>query len=218
MKMIITILIKRFAVFALTLLVCMNAAFAGGPLSLYSNTPIVYPNSGNNIILNYDQGNLGSRSNATADALVNQSISLWNNVSTATVSMSQGSDIPADVTTANLSTYFNNFSDGINPVIYDNDGSIIDSVLGAGAKDFVLGFAGSAYYTSGPNTGKYAEGRAVINGYFSMTDNTLVIVMAHEMGHFIGLDHSQLDNTQGLASSNYVLMYPQAYRTLISLH
>ena len=36
--------------------------------------------------------------------------------------------------------------------------------------------------------------------------------------HFIGLDHTQLDNTQGLASSNYALMYPIAYRTLASLH
>jgi hypothetical protein len=44
------------------------------------------------------------------------------------------------------------------------------------------------------------------------------VVLVHEFGHFFGLDHSQLDGTQGLATSNYVLMYPIAYRTLQTLH
>ena len=43
-------------------------------------------------------------------------------------------------------------------------------------------------------------------------------MLAHEIGHFFGLDHSQLDGTQGLASNNYVLMYPIAYRSLQTLH
>jgi len=211
-------LLRKIAVYATVFFTCVNAGYAGGPLSLFSNAPVVYPNGGTNIVLNYDRGDLGSRDNATADALVNQSIALWNSVNTSTLNMTQGSDIPVDVIASNYSTYANDFSDGINPVIYDDDGSIIDSVLGAGMKNSVLGFAGSAFFTSGPDAGKFAEGRAVINGFFSMSDNTLVVVMAHEMGHFIGMDHSQLDNTQGLASSNYVLMYPQAFRTLTSLH
>jgi len=90
--------------------------------------------------------------------------------------------------------------------------------FGVGAKSNVLGFAGSAYFTSGPSAGKYAEGQAVINGFISISDATLTEVLAHEFGHFFGLDHSQLDNTQGLATSNYVLMYPIAYRTLLTLH
>jgi len=122
------------AALILMLSVLINAAFAGGPIALFNKTPIVYPSAGANITLNYDQGSLGSRSNATADALVNQSIAFWNDVSTATVNMTQGSDIPADVTASNYTTYDGKYSDGINPIIYDTDGSIIDTFLGAGLK------------------------------------------------------------------------------------
>ena len=126
--------------------------------------------------------------------------------------------LSTDYTTANYTGVYQKYSDGLNPVIFDTDGSITDALFGAGAKSSILGFAGSAYYTSGPSAGKYAEGQAVINGYINISDATLTEVLAHEIGHFFGLDHSQLDNTQGLASSNYVLMYPIAYRTLTTLH
>jgi hypothetical protein len=121
-----------------------------------------------------------------------------------------------DVGSGNYTTYYGKYSDGLNPVIYDTNGSVIDTVLGSGQKSFILGFAGSASVGS-PNC-RYIEGEAVINGYISVSDATLVNVIAHELGHLIGLDHTQLDSTQGLASSNYPLMYPIAYRTLSTLH
>ena len=193
-------------------------AFAGGPLDLAGPTgrvPVTYPNGGQNVSMNLDQGNLGIRTKAQADTLLMQAFALWNNVPTATVTLNRGADLPVDVTAANYTTYLSKYSDGLNPVIYDTDGSITDSLFGVGAKNSILGFAGSAYFTS---TATFAEGEAVINGSLSISDNTLVVVLAHELGHFIGLDHTQLDNTQGLASANYALMYPIAFRTLASLH
>jgi hypothetical protein len=211
---------KAFLRLGLVLFSCLGiaTAHAGGPLDLggaAGHTPVTYTNGGQGITINYDQGGLGSRSKAQADALIDQAIGLWNNVPTATVTLTRGADLPIDVTVANYSTYLGHYSDGINPIIYDTDGSITDALLGVGSKNSILGFAGSAYY-SGSAT--YAEGEAVINGALAVSDNTLTIVLAHELGHFIGLDHTQLDNTQGLASSNYALMYPIAYRTLVSLH
>ncbi|WP_239796687.1 fibronectin type III domain-containing protein [Candidatus Nitrotoga arctica] len=167
--------------------------------------------------LNYDQGILGSRTKAQADALVTEAVSLWTNVATSTVTLSRGPDLPVDVTSSNYSTFLYNFSDGLNPVIYDNDGSIIDSIFGVGAKNSVLGFAGSAWNNNGTQCA-YTEGRAVISGYISVNDTTMKVVLAHETGHLIGLDHSQLDNSQGLVNSNYPLMYPIAYRSFTSLH
>ena len=87
----------------------------------------------------------------------------------------------------------------------------------SGAKNSVLGFAGSGWNNNGSQC-EYVEGRAVINGYISISDTTMKVVLAHEAGHLIGLDHTQLDNSQGLANSNYPLMYPIAYRSLNSLH
>jgi hypothetical protein len=198
------------------------AAGAGGPLSVCPTgssapySPLKYPGAGN-VTFNYDLGNLGSRTNAQAAAIVNAALATWTNVTTATVTLARGSNLPVDVTTANYATYLGNstFGDGINPVVYDTDGSITDLMLGVGANANVLGFAGSAY---GYSPCQYVEGRAVINGKIGVSDATMTTVLTHELGHFIGLDHTQLDGAQGLATANYPLMYPIAYRTNAGLH
>ena len=198
---------------ALTVAFASAGAFAGGPLGICAgNQPVKYPGAGT-VALNYDQGDLGSRLKPAADTLVTSSVALWTNVTTATVSLTRGADLLVDVTLANFATYFQNFSDGLNPVIYDTDGLIVDSIFGPGAKSNVLGFAGSAW--SGCN---YVEGQAVISGFLAINDTTMGVVFAHEIGHLIGMDHTQLDSAQGLSSSNYPLMYPVAYRQVLSLH
>src|SRR5258706_4927214 len=190
-------------------------ANAGGPLSVCNGAGLKY--SPPTVTLDYDGGGtLGSRTKAQADAIVTNSIAMWTNVGTANITLTRGADLPGDVTTANVNTYYSNFSDGLNPVIYDTDGSIIDMLLGAGQRNNVLGFAGSAYFTA--PTCRYAEGRAVINGFIGVSDTTMTVVLTHEIGHLIGLDHTQLDSSQGLASSNYPLMYPIAYRSVATLH
>lgn len=193
-------------------------AHGGGPLELVNHQPVVYPNGGTLLTLNLDQGPLGYRTNAQATALAQSAIAMWNGVNTSTMRLIIGSPLAADYTTANYTNVYQRFSDGLNPVIFDTDGSITDAIFGVGAKSSILGFAGSAYWTSGPSVGKYAEGQAFLNGYINISDAVWTVVLAHEFGHFFGLDHSQLDSTQGLAFNNYALMYPIAYRSLQSLH
>ena len=193
-----------------------TSAFAGGPLVVCHQLPVKYPGAGS-VSLKYDQGDLGPRTKAQADALVTEAVSRWTNVATSTVSLSRGADLTVDVTSSNYEAFLYDFSDGLNPVIYDSDGSIVDSIFGVGAKNSVLGFAGSGWNNNGSQC-EYTEGRAVINGTISISDTTMKTVLAHEAGHLIGLDHTQLDNSQGLATSNYPLMYPIAYRSLNSLH
>lgn len=186
-------------------------AHAGGPYAC-QNTPVKYPGAGT-VALNYDQGMLGSRTKAQADALLTTAVALWSNAATATVTLTRGPDLPEDVTTLNYATYYDNFSDGLNPVIYDVDGSLTDLILGVGSKNDVLGFAGSANSNC-----QYVEGEVVVNGFLAVSDTRLQIVIAHEVGHLIGLDHTQIDADQGLASANFPLMYPIAYRASLSLH
>src|SRR5262249_1932304 len=180
------------------------AAFAGGPLSVCNGVPTKYAGGGT-VTLNYDQGTLGTRTKAQADAIVTNAVSLWTNVGTATVTLARGADLPVDVNVTNYSPFLgssNVVADGLNPVVYDTDGSIVDRIFGTGARNSVLGFAGSG----GQNFGsycQYTEGQAVISGYLSVSDVTMTTVFAHEVGHLIGMDHTQIDSAQGLASSNY---------------
>lgn len=194
------------------LLFASTSAQAGGPLGVCLNQPLKY--TPGTVTLNYDGGgNLGSRNKAQADAIVTNAVSLWTNVGTSNVTLNRGLDLLVDVTSANYLTYYNVIGDGLNPVIYDTDGAIIDTLLGVGAKNYVLGFAGSAYYPC-----QYAEGKAVLNGYLNVSDTTLSNVITHEIGHLIGLDHTQLSSAQGLATANYPVMYPILYRATASLH
>ena len=200
--------------FVAALLAVTSSAFAGGPLQVCNQAPVKYPGAGT-VNLHYDQGPLGARTKPQADALITAAVANWTNVTTATLSLGRGADLPVDVTTANYTTYLGVFNDGLNPVIFDTDGSITDLLLGAGASDTVLGFAGSAYSTG---TCLYVEGHAVINGSIPVSDTALRIVLAHEIGHLIGLDHAQIDDEQGLAQANYPLMYPIAFRSTDALH
>jgi len=147
------------------------AALAGGALSICgpaaqpssSNVAVKYPT--NSVTLTLDQGTLGPLSNTQARTLVTNAVALWTNVGTATINIgiSSGS-LTTDVTGANLAStnYYNNGSDGISPVIYDTDGSVIDSLFGVGASDQILGFAGSGGI--GFPTCAYTEGQAVMSG------------------------------------------------------
>jgi len=205
-------------------------AFSGGPIAISGpngNTPVRYASP--TITLNFDIGTLGNRSNAETDALVLQSIDQWNAVSTATINLLQGADLATDI---DITNYLNlvpsgepndpSIKDGLNPVIYDTDGQIIDALLGVGVGKDIIGFAGSIYFL-GSST--FTEGYAVLNGdtNFNLSNNTIITLITHEIGHMIGLDHSQLDinNTESEclnSHTGYPIMYPYICRNTSTLH
>lgn len=213
-------------------------ALAAGPLLLEGpngHVPAKYQNP--NIVFNIETGVLGTRDNDVADQLVRESLDIWNNTPTSTISLTQGADVGVDINESNFTSYIpdpvnsaiHNDDDDLNPIVYDSDGSIIDAFFGigqgTGADATVVGFAASSIIIG---TSFFTEGFAVINGNTNLIidRNTLKLIIAHEIGHFIGLDHSQanINNTESLfdscpaAADDYPLMYPYACRSSTAIH
>jgi hypothetical protein len=223
----------------LSLFTTCNMAFAGGPLVLEGkngNTPVSYQNP--NITIHAEGGALGTIDNNAADTIMQEAFALWNNVDTATINISlDDTAITADINISNFENFIPNVSgtilnadDGLNPVVYDNNGEIIDAFFGVNASLDTIGFAASVFNLGG---NFFIEGYAVINGRplnpaLSPVERKLLVT--HEIGHLIGLDHSQVDINNQESISNfpgvcqtetqekYPVMYPFVCRNEVSLH
>lgn len=208
-------------------------ARAGGPLILQGpngHTPVTYPNPA--VTLHVEGGDLGAISNADADTLVQQSIDLWNNVPTSTIDLSLNETaLSFDINLSNYTMYLpsgNNLNenDNLNPIVYDANGEIIDAFFGAGQSDTTIGVAASIFTSNAD----FVEGYAVINGKNnSLTTTEFKILIAHELAHFFGLDHTQtnINNSESMVPpticgtaplSSYAVMYPFVCRNVESLH
>lgn len=180
---------------------------AGGPLNTRGGIPVRYRTT-QPLVYHLDKGKLGGFTAAVAQAIGANSFQVWEDVPSAVIAFKRDS-MSVDVNASNYSTYLSalngaNFRDGLNPIVFDDDGSLIDAYLGAGMKNSVIGFAGSAVAESGPNAGFYVEGHAVMNGWMAGTmfnEAEFMSTFVHEFGHFIGLDHTQV-NAQFAANGN----------------
>jgi len=99
----------------------------------------------------------------------------------------------------------------INPVIFDADGAIVDQLFGPCAKFSILGFAGFDDVEDGsgdPAKAIVKRGQALFSGACIdpveteagcgsckrvLTDNEIRTIITHEIGHFLGMDHSQVN-------------------------
>ncbi len=215
-------------------LVYSTTSIAGGPLILEGqdgNTPVTYQNP--NITLNIEAGDLGLLSNTEADVLVIEAFNLWNNINTSTINLiTDQTQINVDINKLNFTTYLPSGTDfhdddNLNPVVYDTNGEIIDELFGVNASDTILGVASSIYTSNGLY---FTEGFAIINGKILLDEASFKLLITHEMGHFFGIDHSQVDidnqeTTFGLPQicttanqENYPVMYPSICRQTASLH
>lgn len=193
----------RVILLVVLVLVGPGAGRAAGPLIVNgAGTPLVWTE--NPVPYNPDQGTLGTLSNASAVASVGSNFAVWTNVATATLSFVNAGALPVDVTAANFNSYYADCGDGLSPIIFDTNGSITDSVFGAGASNSILGFAGPECVTVVPAV--ITQGIAVLNGKFidgvSTPSNPEIslaafnAVFVHEFGHYVNLDHSQVNLTE----------------------
>ncbi|MEX2149955.1 MAG: hypothetical protein WD793_07060 [Steroidobacteraceae bacterium] len=186
-------------VLATVLLCTAGTAAAGGPLFVRSNgLPFVWSTAAP-IPYRTDNGPLSTETGeAEARARVIAMFNVWQSVTTANISFnragfinSTGAFSDGDVSTIDEYDAVNNncTSSGQNPVIYDADGSILDE-LGFDTTS-VIGFAGPCTISAS----QILSGIVVMNGLFDadLTDAQFDAAFVHEIGHFAGLDHSQVN-------------------------
>lgn len=196
------------------------AAFAGGALQYDVNGNAVGWSSSSAVPYRTDLGLLGNQSNAQATALVDGLFGQWQAVGDAVIAYQNVGPLAEDVTVANYGGYLGPFGGhltprGENAVVFDADGTIFDDLFGVGTG--VLGFAGPTFLADGgppAPVGEPAaagshivEGVAFLNGKFvdgvAAPDNPeassaiFQAAILHELGHFSGLDHTQIHPLDG---------------------
>lgn len=215
---------RRFAaIFALMIgsfLALAPAAFAGGPKYVAGTSffdpavvgqPVVW--SGGQVRYYVDQGPLsGSVTNQQATALVDAAAALWSAVPTAGVTLTDAGPLNEDVSAGNVlagslagNPVFAAPAD-VTPtaagypvaVVYDADGSVINTLFGAGASD------ATACQTNGvwtwtdsfnPNA-TFVHAVIVLNGLCTATANQLEMMsfqLERAFGEVLGLGFSQVN-------------------------
>lgn len=194
---------------------------AGGPLLMTRNgepfrwrlNPVPYTP---------DQGPLGQFDHPQAVQLLADAFQVWEAVETATIRFEQRGQLSVDVTGANVMEFLNQVPREVNPFIFDHDGSIMEALVGAGASRDIVGFASPALRQPGTARGDYRQGWAVFNGLFAGSRIPVDAFrgnLVHEIGHFIGLDHTQLNVDRALAGSAWQSQeVPTMFPFLVSRH
>ncbi len=223
--------IERIVAFQALLAFCFVAsAEAGGPLAVTQDGRPVAWSTSSPVSFTPDQGPLGLLTNAQAVQLTQELFKVWEDVPTASIAFRQAGQLSIDVTGSNFFSFFNTLDPSTNAIVFDSDGSATDAVFGTGARRSVIGFAGPRRLD--PNTGEIIQARAVLNGAFidglpnptDLSDEEFKGVFIHEFGHFIGLDHSQINSDAAFdgdpSNDDQVpIMFPIAFgSTVTALH
>jgi hypothetical protein len=205
----------RNFVFALLLLFSSRqTAWAGGPefvagASYFDpstmGTPLTWAHGA--IVYYTDQGDLsGILSGPNADTFVANAFSMWTSIPTAAVSAARGGQLAENVTGATLTVVNGAITApaDIAPtatatpvgIVYDEDGSVTDALLGSGASDS-SNCAASSVFGGIDNFGTNAQflhALIVLNGNCAQSTSQLPDLQYHLVriiGRVLGLDWSQ---------------------------
>src|SRR5215471_12054227 len=134
---------------ALLLATSGGRSFGGGALNVNGSGSPMRWSTASAVVYNPDQGSLGTLTNGQANSLLADAFSRWQGAPYTAIIFSAGPALPYDVNAvgipasnpAHWAHFWRKDGDGLSPIIYDADGSIIDDMFGAGARFNVLGAA-----------------------------------------------------------------------------
>lgn len=184
----------------LLLMIAATQAFAGGPLLVGSPTygisgqPFRWDNT-KSIHYRVDGGKLGTQANGTAITTVNNAFATWTQIPGVKLTVQNLGAIQGvtdgDVSTAAEYDAVSATCDAgtQSPIILD-DGTLVQALTG---DPNVLGFSGPCNID--PATGTIKSAFSLLSGPVGISSGELTAEVVHELGHFIGLDHTDTGKT-----------------------